>query len=332
MSLIRSPRRLVNLVLLAAVAVLLATGILPWLLSEADAGAFYAMHRVAGLMLVLALLGKYAIARGSLVRRGLGAASVWIGLSAALGVVVTAGIGLTWTAGLVSFDRPLAYSALNLHVISGLILGGIVVAHALVRGERRPPLERIVDRRAVLRGLGLLAASFAFSLAFDRVALARRVTGSRHAGSFTGNAMPVTIWAFDTVPEIAIDRWRLRVRGAVASPAALTYAQLTSLNQREARVTLDCTGGWWSEQVWSGVALGDVLAAHGLAASASRIEVVSVTGHRWTFDRAEAERALLATHVGGEPISAAHGYPLRLVMEGRRGFVWVKWIDEIVAA
>ena len=58
-------------------------------------------------------------------------------------------------------------------------------------------------------------------------------------------------------------------------------------------------------------------------------EVVSVTGHRWTFPLAEFRTMLLATHVGGEPISPGHGAPVRLVAPERRGFQWVKWVDRI---
>src|SRR2546427_5316948 len=103
------PRRLANLVLLAAVASLLATGIVAWLLPESAASWLYVAHRIAGITLVLSLVWKYAIARRSLRRRGLVGAGVWVGLATALATVVTAGLGLAWTAGLVSFDRPLAY-------------------------------------------------------------------------------------------------------------------------------------------------------------------------------------------------------------------------------
>ncbi len=34
--------------------------------------------------------------------------------------------------------------------------------------------------------------------------------------------------------------------------------------------------------------------------------------------------ALLATHIGEEPLSHEHGFPLRLVAPCRRGFEWVK--------
>jgi len=327
------PRRLANLALLAAIATLLASGIVAWLLAESAAGPLYVAHRVAGIALVLALVWKYAIARRSLRRRGVRGSGVWIGLATAGLTITTAGLGLAWTAGLVSFDRPFAYSALNLHVIAGLALGALVVAHVLARGESRPALITLAGRRTALRGIALLAASFVVTAALDRVALARRGSGSRHAGSFSGNAFPVTIWSLDAVPSIAIDSWRLRVSGSLdARPVDLSYADLAALPRREASVVLDCTGGWWSEQVWSGVSLMDVLARGGMSQAATRVEVISVTGHRWTFDRSEVERALLATHVGGEPISAGHGYPVRLVAPSLRGFLWIKWVGEVVAA
>ncbi len=326
------PRRFANLALLAAIATLLVSGIVAWLLPDTAAGPLYVAHRVAGIALVLALGWKYAIARRSLRRRGARGADVWIGLATAGLAIAAVGLGLSWTLGFVSFDRPFAYSALNLHVIAGLALGVLVVAHALVRGESRPALVTLAGRRAALRGLALLAASLVVSVALDRIALARRATGSRHAGSFTGNGFPVTIWSLDSVPEIDVDVWRLGVGGAVARPLKLSYRDIAALPRRETSVVLDCTGGWWSEQVWSGVSLMDLLAMSGMSEAATRVEVISVTGHRWTFDRSEAERAILAMHVGGEPLSAGHGYPLRLVVPNLRGFLWIKWVGEVVAA
>ena len=326
------PRRLANLALLAAIATLLVSGIVAWLLPDTAAATLYGAHRIAGITLVLALSWKYAIARRSVHRRGVQGSGVWLGMLTAALTIAAAGLGLAWTLGLVSFDRPLAYSALNLHVIAGLAVAVLVVAHALVRGESRPALITLASRRAALRALGLLAASFVVSASLDRIGLAKRPTGSRHAGSFSGNAFPVTIWSLDRVPTMDRDRWRLRIRTPDAPPLELSHADLAALPQRNASVVLDCTGGWWSEQVWSGISLKDVLARSGVAETATRVEVISVTGHRWTFNRSEVEQAMLATHVGGEPLTAGHGYPLRLVVPGLRGFLWIKWVGEVVAA
>jgi DMSO/TMAO reductase YedYZ molybdopterin-dependent catalytic subunit len=38
---------------------------------------------------------------------------------------------------------------------------------------------------------------------------------------------------------------------------------------------------------------------------------------------------MLATRVAGEQLSAGHGFPLRLVAPGRRGFWWVKWVERV---
>ena len=102
------PRRLANLALLAAITTLLVSGIVAWLLADADAVALYLAHRVAGVALVLALVWKYAIARRSLRRRGVRGSGVWIGLATAVLTLAAAGLGLAWTAGLVSFDQPFA--------------------------------------------------------------------------------------------------------------------------------------------------------------------------------------------------------------------------------
>jgi DMSO/TMAO reductase YedYZ molybdopterin-dependent catalytic subunit len=322
------PRRLTNVVLLASTGTLVSTGLVAWLLPEWDAAPLYVMHRLAGILLVLALVWKYAIARRSLARRlPRRERSIWAGLAAAVLLLPTVGLGIAWTIGLASFDRPWAYSALNLHVFAGLALAVLVVAHSLARIERRRLLGAS-GRRALLR-LGVLgAATVVATAALDRVSLDRRPSGSRHAGSFTGNDFPLTSWTFDALQSLDPATWRLAVTGGVARPARLTLDDLQKLPRREATEVLDCTGGWWTEQRWSGVSLAELLAAHG-ATDLANVEVISVTGHRWLFERAEAERALLATHVGDAAISAGHGYPLRLVVPGSRGFKWIKWVGEV---
>ena len=328
-------RRLVNLLLLASVVALVTTGLIPWLLPESLVLPLYAAHRVAGVALVLALVWKYGIASRSLRRRlrlPRPDRTVVAGALATLALLVTLALGLAWSTGLVSFDRPWPYSPLNVHVFLGIALIPLLVWHVAQRLEARPAVGRLLTRRSALRLLVLGAAALVVNVITDRIAEARRPTGSKHAGSFTGNAFPLTIWQFDTVPPLDAATWSLEVRGRVARPGRLSYAELLALGRREATAILDCTGGWWSEQVWSGTAVRDLLRARGLDGAATAVEVVSVTGHRWGFTVAELEGALLATHVGGQVLSAGHGYPARLVVPGRRGFQWVKWVDRLEVA
>jgi len=344
------PRRLTNLVLLGLVCALAASGVLGWVLPAETAWPFWHAHRALGVALMLALASKLSIARSSLRRRVPRPALRWTvvpGVLAGLSLLGSVALGVAWTLNLVSFDTFWGYSPLNVHVQLGLLLLPLMGWHALRRWERRPALASLVDRRAVLRLTGLAGlALFGWPLltwaaearAADR---ARRPTGSKHAGSFSANAYPVTIWLFDAVPVLDASSWRLAVVGNVPVPLGVSLAELTSLPPRSYAAVLDCTGGWWSEQVWSGVSVGDLLARAGVPPTAGETAVepeareatvVSVTGHRWPFPLDELRGALLATHVGGEELTTGHGYPVRLVIPGRRGFQWVKWVDRIEVA
>ena len=316
--------RLVNLALFALAPALAMTGLLAWLVPELGALLLVA-HRAAGAALLVTLAWKVGIARRSIdVRVATGrAGTIFIGAVASVFLFIVMGVGLAWTLGVVSFDRPLSYSLLNVHVAFGIALVPLVVGHAAQRWDRlRAPL----GRRDLLRLAAAGAAGVVLASALDRVDPSRRATGSRDARSFSGNEFPTTIWLLDSVPRIDIAEWRLRITGAVVSESASSYEGLLGAPAVEQDAVLDCTGGWASEQRWRGMPLVYAVRPR---AGASRMRFVSVTGHSATFDVSEIERLMLATHVGGDPLTPAHGYPVRLVAPGHRGFAWVKWLTRI---
>ena len=53
------------------------------------------------------------------------------------------------------------------------------------------------------------------------------------------------------------------------------------------------------------------------------------TGYARRFPLSELDNLLLATQVGDEPLTQGHGYPVRLVIRGRRGYDWVKWVTAL---
>ena len=334
-------RQMTNLLMLALVMALALTGLIGWMLPEPGSLPLYELHRALGAALLLVLVWKYGIAQTSLARRLPRRPmdrSIVPGLLAAVVLLGSLGFGLAWTLQLASFQALWGYSPLNLHVQLGLALLPLLGWHLFRRREPLPATRDLLGRRNTLRLVGLTAATVVSWRAFEWAATALapagslRPSGSKHAGSFSGNDFPLTIWLFDAVPELDARSWQLGIRGNVARPARLSYAELTALPTREVTAVLDCTGGWWSEQAWSGVAIGDVLARCGADAQARMADVVSVTGHRWSFPLNELRDAILATHVGGELLTPGHGYPVRLVTPNRRGFQWVKWVDRIEIA
>jgi len=140
--------------------------------------------------------------------------------------------------------------------------------------------------------------------------------------------MPVTQWFTDSVPPAIAEDWRLEIAHG-GRRRSFSYAQLVALADEEVTATLDCTGGWYAEQRWRGVRLDRLVAALAPTTTWRSIDVVSATGYRRCLPREDERRALLATHVGGQPLSLGHGAPLRLVVPGRRGFWWVKWVQRV---
>ena len=320
------PRRLTNDLLLLLVLAQIVTGLVGWAFPIDRVLPVYALHRALGVAVLLVILRKQTIARASLARRlarwPWDASIIW-GLGAAAALLGSVAIGLAWTLNLVSFDALWGYSPLNVHVGLGIAALPFVGWHMRRRWRLNALGQPVLARRTLLRlgaiGLGTLVG-------WRLLAPASRVTGSKHAGSLSGNAYPVTIWLLDQVPELDRDTWRLYVGGQVA----LGYDQLiTMLPERQLQVVLDCTSGWWSEQVWSGVSLRELLAKLGLSPTARSVTVTSVTGHGFTFPIQDLDEALLVTHVGGEPLTPGHGFPVRLAVPGRRGYQWVKWVERV---
>jgi DMSO/TMAO reductase YedYZ molybdopterin-dependent catalytic subunit len=113
------------------------------------------------------------------------------------------------------------------------------------------------------------------------------------------------------------------------TPRDFAYDELIAAGEDVLEATLDCTGGFYSTQYWRGISIGQLLDTVGVQNDARYVSFISVTSYRWSLPLEEARLTLLATHVGEEPLSHEHGFPLRLVAPGRRGFEWVKWITRI---
>ncbi len=307
-----------NLGLLILLAVAFVTGWIAFAFATSPARWSLILHATSGVAIVLLLPWKSMIARRGMRRPRPGR---WASIALGVLVLVSVGAGLAHSAGFI-FVGP--FTAMEFHVGAALVAVPVAVWHVAARRIRLRPTD--VSRRNFLRSatvLGAAALGYGASELVVRAASlpggGRRFTGSYESGSFQPELMPVSSWMFDAIPEIEPASWTLRAGGRT-----WTYDELERFDDGLV-ATLDCTGGFYSTQEWSGVRLDRLLQPSG----ASSIRVVSHTGYDRRFPIEDAPRMLLATRFGGRPLDAGHGFPARVVASDRRGFWWVKWVVAI---
>jgi hypothetical protein len=246
-------------------------------------------------------------------------------------------IGTLLFALLWTFNGPqylMGFSLITLHIFLAVPLLLIMAWHAWhLRWIFRVPIA--VGRRTFLRGLGAGLAGLGLWWLGDQLkawqglrGARRRFTGSYETGSFLG-IFPSVSWIADRPSPINPETWQLTISGAVEQPLTLSYQQLLEMADTEVSAILDCTGGWYSEQVWFGVTVGRLLDLARPTEEAASVTFEAVSGYKRRFSLREAQDYLLATAVAGLPLPHGHGFPARLVAPGQRGVNWVKWVTQI---
>jgi hypothetical protein len=309
------PRRITNLALLIALALAFATGVGAFWTGSARGAVIVALHGLVGVTVVALIPWKARVVRPAMRRKRL---TRWLSYLLAALVLAVLGSGLAYATGVV---RTVAgFEALWWHVAIALVVAPLLVWHAIARPAR--PRRTDWSRRNLLRtgslvGLGIIVDGLsAAATSLARLPGAHR----RFTGSYPVDpaAMPNTIWLADEVPRLDPATWRLNGRWSLTDLAARPQVSL--------RAVLDCTSGWYAEPDWRGVRLRDLL---GPARGYRSVVVRSATGYWVRLPIGDLDTLLLATGIGGAPLSVGHGFPARLVAPNRRGYWWVKWVTRV---
>lgn len=317
-------KRWTNLALFVLLGLAFVTGWVAFFYANAPSRWSLILHATSGYAIIALTPWKSVIAADGVQRRRPG---WWASLILTFLVIASVISGILHSTGLLIAAGPI--SAMEVHVGAALIAIPFVVWHVIAR---RIPVRAVdLSRRSLLRaGTVLAAAGLTYgagegAVRWLNLAGARRsLSGSFEIGSLQPAQFPVTQWMFDGVPVIDPSTWRLVVRGS-GGTRIWSHDELSRFDDR-IRATLDCTGGFYSTQDWSGVWLSRLLAG---SMSGASIHVRSVTGYDRRFPIESSDSLLLATRLGDMPLDPGHGFPVRLVAPDHRGYWWVKWVSEI---
>ena len=202
------------------------------------------------------------------------------------------------------------------------------------------PLERgkPVGRRVVLGMLGLGAVGVAVGgrlQTFEENIVAplqnRDPTGLSQLLPAGGGFRYYSVT--DSEPHRTAETYRLDISGLVDQPMTLTLADLQAMKQTSLVRDFQCVTGWRVPSVhWSGVKLSDLLDEVGVKPAAKAITFVSFDGtytDSLTLSQARRPDVIVATRMLGQPVTRAHGGPVRLYVAPMYGYKSVKWLGGI---
>ena len=135
-----------------------------------------------------------------------------------------------------------------------------------------------------------------------------------------------------TVPRTDLATWHFRVWGEVEQPLTLSWEQFSELPTVEVTQDIHCVTRWSRFDVtFAGVPWSALRELVGQRPSARFAIAHAEQGYTANVPIAflEDERALLATHADGEPLTPEHGWPLRLVIPGKYFWKSAKWLRGI---
>jgi hypothetical protein len=246
------------------------------------------------------------------------------------------------------------YTALSQLLVYVVFGGTLIVVSRLYLN--RPALAQehnaFLSRRKVMRGVFYTVIAVAvydigknLFVSWWRTGSGRVKGGDGTFPNIDGLALEVTpVTDFYEVsknpfdPIVGPNRWRLEVGGLVENSLSISYEEMKSLPQVEQYATLECIdnkvgGDLIGNALWRGVSMKDILERAGVKQGVKDIVLRASDEYSDSIplEKAMLEGTILAYEMNGEPLTASHGFPLRLIVPGIYGMKNVKWVKRIEA-
>ncbi len=134
---------------------------------------------------------------------------------------------------------------------------------------------------------------------------------------------------YGSVPRFDPAKWDFRVRGLVEQPVRLTWKDFNRLPKIKSHSDFHCVTRWSRfDNDWEGVAFSEMLKLARPKTEAQYVVVHAEQGFTANIPLADLDReeVLFATHHDGQPLTADHGFPLRLIVPHLYAWKSVKWV------
>lgn len=146
-------------------------------------------------------------------------------------------------------------------------------------------------------------------------------------GQYLAKGFPVL--TYGETPQVNTATWQLRIWG-LAKPVTFNWADFMALPQNHFTADFHCVTRWSKLDVkWTGIKVTDFMSLLEVDASATHLMEHCYGGYTTNISRADFARPenFFAHQVFGEPLSAEHGGPMRLVVPHLYAWKSAKWIN-----
>jgi DMSO/TMAO reductase YedYZ molybdopterin-dependent catalytic subunit len=134
---------------------------------------------------------------------------------------------------------------------------------------------------------------------------------------------------YGSVPHFDAGRWDFKISGLVAADKRLTWKEFGALPQTEVMSDFHCVTRWSRlNNRWNGVLFTDVLKLVEVKPEAQFVLVLAEEDYTANVPLEDLMRpnVLFAHDHDGEPLTAEHGGPLRLIVPQLYAWKSVKWV------
>ena len=248
--------------------------------------------------------------------------------------------------------------------LKGTAATAIGVAGTALAAETPDPLITDVQEWASVTGAGVDETPYGMPISFESDVVRRNVEWLTASPISSINFTPIHALEGTITPqgcaferhhsgaiELRKEDYRLLINGLVDRPLVFTYQDLERFPRENHVYFCECAANTGME--WAGAQLNGVQFTHGMIHNMEYTGVplklllkevgADLSNDNWVFvEGADAssngrslpmkkalDDVLVAFKANGEALRMEHGYPVRLVVPGWEGNMWVKWLRRI---